>query len=115
MKTHHTTVSQRKVAQVGKAYTDTWLGTQVVFTSYEGDRTVGTITRWDDLYPVATFPNGSWARLDLSVEVVDEPTEDYFCCLDCYEEKPMTEVGDDQTRPGLDPVPVLICKACANA
>ena len=71
MKTHRTTISRAKVAQVGKAYTDTWLGTQVVFTSYEGDRTVGTITRWDDLYPVATFADGTWARLSLDLEVVN--------------------------------------------
>jgi hypothetical protein len=115
MNTRQTTISRRKVAQMGKAYTDTWLGTQVVFTSYEGDRTVGTITRWDDLYPVATFTDGSWARLGLDVEVVDEAATDYFCCCSCYEDKPMSEVGDDQTRPGFDPVPVLICKACANA
>ena len=115
MKTRQTTVSQRKVAEMGKAYTDTWLGTQVVFTTWEGDRRVGTITRWADLYPVATFTDGTWARLDLTLEVVDEPAEDYFCCLDCYAEKPMSEVGEDQTRPGIDPVPMLICKACANA
>jgi hypothetical protein len=71
MQTRQTTISQRKVAQMGKAYTDTWIGTQVVFTSYDGDRTVGTITRWDDLYPVATFADGTWARLGLDVEVVN--------------------------------------------
>ena len=71
MNTRHTTVSRAKVAQVGKAYTDTWLGTQVVFTAYDGTRTVGTITRWDDLYPVATFADGTWARLSLDLEVVN--------------------------------------------
>jgi hypothetical protein len=70
MNTRHTTISRAKVAQVGKAYTDTWLGTQVVFTAYDGTRTVGTITRWDDFYPVATFADGTWARLDSALEVV---------------------------------------------
>jgi hypothetical protein len=73
MRTRWTRISQAKAATMGKAYTDKWLGAKVVFTSYEGERIVGEITKWDasGLFPIASFADGSWARLDSSVEVVN--------------------------------------------
>jgi len=71
--TRRTTVSQRKIAFMGDDYRNTWLGTQAVFTTWEGERLIGTITHWSDYgsYPCVTFADGTWARLDLDVEVVN--------------------------------------------
>jgi len=71
MRTRWTRISQSKAATMGKAYTDKWLGVQIVFTTWEGERFVGEITKWDGLFPVASFADGSWARLDSAVEVVN--------------------------------------------
>jgi hypothetical protein len=40
---------------------------------------------------------------------------EYFSCTDCYDEYPMSEVGVDMTRPGIDPVLVLVCRECVAA
>lgn len=37
----------------------------------------------------------------------------HFCCGGCGSEFPLSE-GIDQTRPGLDPVPVYTCRACVE-
>jgi hypothetical protein len=72
MQTRWTRVSQNKIAAQGDTYTDQWIGVQAVFTTYGGDRLVGTITGFaDHFYPVVTFPDGRWARLGTAVEVVD--------------------------------------------
>ena len=72
MNTRWTRISHNKIATQGPAYTDQWIGVQAVFTTWEGDRLVGTITGFQDtFYPVITFSNGKWARLDTAVEVVD--------------------------------------------
>lgn len=72
MQTRHTTLSTRKIAFQGSAYTDQWLGTRVVFTDYDGNRHLGTITRFADVfYPVADLDDGGWARLGKTIEVVD--------------------------------------------
>ena len=47
-----------------------FLGRRAVFTTYEGTDLIGTITRFDGLYPVVTFPDGRWARLDSTVRLV---------------------------------------------
>lgn len=71
LETRTTTISARKVAQVGPEYTRTWVGLPVVFTTYEGDRLVGVL-EWADYahYPIVRFPDGRWARLDYTIEVV---------------------------------------------
>lgn len=71
MRTRFARISQRKLAFQGAAYEATWIGTPAVFTTWEGERRVGTITRWSAGYPVAEFPDGTWARLDSTVEVAE--------------------------------------------
>lgn len=49
------------------------VGRSAVFTTYDGDRLVGTIepmTAWRAGYPTVRFPDGKWARLDNVVELV---------------------------------------------
>jgi hypothetical protein len=38
----------------------------------------------------------------------------WYACAECEEEIPWHGVGEDETRPGVDPVPVVLCKACAG-
>ena len=71
MNTRTTTLSRRKINNIGLDYLNTFTGMQAVFTTWEGDRIVGTITHFkDNMYPCVTFDNGQWARLDLSIELV---------------------------------------------
>ena len=53
-------------------YRDSWVGTRVVFTDWQGGEHYGTVTGWcpQHRYPVATLDNGWTARLDLEVTVV---------------------------------------------
>lgn len=69
IQTRQTTISRRKWANLGPAYEAEWIGLSVVFTTSEGERRVGTIARWDAGYPVAEFADGTWARLDFTIEV----------------------------------------------
>lgn len=49
-------------------------GREAVFTTYEGERVIGTVeapTRWSSGYPIVTFADGTWARLDTLIEVVN--------------------------------------------
>ena len=39
-------------------------------------------------------------------------TYTHFCCGGCGSEFPISE-GIDETRPGVDPVPVYVCATCA--
>jgi len=56
---------------MGAAYTDQWIGTRVIFTGWNGERHEGVISRFDGNYPVATFADGRWARLDRTIEIVN--------------------------------------------
>lgn len=38
----------------------------------------------------------------------------WYACGECGEEIHWHEVGEDLTRPSVDPVPVVLCKACAG-
>lgn len=74
MTTRRTTMSARRLAaENSDTYRQTWIGKQAVFTSWDGTRTVGTITRFtpNGMYPCVTFPDGTWARLDREVEIVN--------------------------------------------
>ena len=74
MTTRHTTISRRRLAAEGSdTYRQTWIGLSAIHTSWEGTRTVGTITHFtrDGMYPCVTFPDGTWARLDHEVEIVN--------------------------------------------
>ncbi len=74
MDTRKVTISSRKKAFMGAEYTDTFIGMRAVFTTWEGERLVGTITHFDSQgqgFPVVTFPNGRWARLDSQIELVN--------------------------------------------
>lgn len=65
--TRTTRVSQVKAAMRGSDYTDRFLGMSATFTTWEGEVLVGTITRFaSGMYPVVEFPDGTWARLDLT-------------------------------------------------
>lgn len=73
--TRKTTISRRKLcAEGGRAYAETWVGLPVAFTTYEGERLIGTLSHFAPEggmpYPVATFPNGKHARLDHEIEIV---------------------------------------------
>ena len=64
------TISTNKASK-SKQYCDSWIGTKAFWTSYEGDEILGTITHWHQWYPVVTFDDGTWARLDESFLVMD--------------------------------------------
>ena len=73
--TRVTTISQSKLAQEdGSIYAQTWIGLSAVFTTWEGERLVGTITHWsqDGMFPCVTFDDGTWARLDRRMEIVND-------------------------------------------
>lgn len=38
-----------------------------------------------------------------------------YACAECGDEIAYHEIGEDETRPGIDPVPVVTCKSCATA
>jgi hypothetical protein len=65
-----TTISTAKASKSAQ-YRQGWIGTQVMFTTWEGQKIQGTITRWAQYHPIATFSDGTWARLDSQVEVVN--------------------------------------------
>ena len=46
IQTRKVTLSNRKLNNIGKDYQDTFLGLDAVFTSFNGERTVGTITHF---------------------------------------------------------------------
>ena len=71
--TRKTTISSRKVyAETGAAYCATWIGLKAIYTTWEGERLVGTITHWNrDGYPCVTFDDGTWGRLNHEVEIVN--------------------------------------------
>ena len=71
IQTRKVTLSNRKLNNIGKDYRDTFLGLNAVFTSFNGERTVGTITHFtDNRFPCVTFADGGWARLNLTIELV---------------------------------------------
>lgn len=65
-------ISQRKVAFMGDEYRATWLGMRAVYTTWEGERLIGTITHWSRCgnFPCVTFTDGTWGRLDSDLEIV---------------------------------------------
>ena len=72
--TRKTTISQRKVAsENGAAYCATWIGLKAIYTTWEGERLVGTITHWsaDGMFPCVTFDDGTWGRLNHDLEIVE--------------------------------------------
>lgn len=72
--TRRATISQRKVAsESGADYCASWIGLKAVYMTWEADRLIGTITHWsrDGMYPCVTFDDGTWARLDHEVELVN--------------------------------------------
>jgi hypothetical protein len=70
MNTRITTISTYKASKSAK-YRDEWIGTQVVFTTWDGQKIQGIINGWAQYHPVATFNDGTWARLDSQVEVIN--------------------------------------------
>ena len=71
IQTRKVTLSNRKLNNIGKDYRDTFIGLNAVFTSFNGERTVGTITHFqDNRFPCVTFTDGTWSRLDLTIELV---------------------------------------------
>ena len=71
IQTRKVTLSNRKLNNIGKDYRDTFIGLDAIFTSHNGERTVGAITHFkDNRFPCVTFADGGWARLDLTIELV---------------------------------------------
>jgi len=71
VQTRKVTLSNRKLNNIGKDYQDTFIGLNAEFTSFNGERTVGTITHFtDNRFPCVTFTDGTWARLNLTIELV---------------------------------------------
>ena len=70
MSTRFTTISRSKAGNSSE-YQARWLGTQVIYTTWDGERIQGTITGFKQWFAVATFADGTWARLDQQVEVVN--------------------------------------------
>ena len=71
IQTRKVTLSNRKLNNIGKDYQDTRIGLDALFTSFNGDRTVGTITHFKDhRFPCVTFTDGTWSRIDLTIELV---------------------------------------------
>lgn len=58
------TISKRKAANAGSAYTDQFLGLTAVEPTWEGDAFVGTVTAVDATLGCAiiTAPDGRWMR-----------------------------------------------------
>lgn len=77
MITRWTRISQRKTAFMGAAYTDQWVGLQVVHTTtpccalHPAERLVGVIERFDGFYPIIRFADGKWARGTDALELVE--------------------------------------------
>lgn len=71
MPTRHTRISVKKAALHGSDYMQTWVGTRAVYTTWDGERRIGTITHWRDGWPCITFAEGTWARLTSHIEVAD--------------------------------------------
>lgn len=74
MTTRRTTLSQRRLANdFDGSYRETWINLPAIFTTWEGERLMGTITHFtpDGMFPCVTFPDGKWARLNLDVEIVN--------------------------------------------
>lgn len=64
------TISQRKVANAGAAYSDQFLGLDVLYRTWDGDLLVGRIESVDITGVVLRFDDGKWTRtsgLDLTV------------------------------------------------
>ena len=72
LRTRKTAISRRKQAFEGDAYEQTWVGLRAVYTTYEGKRLVGTITKFVGGYPIVEFGDGRWGRLELHVEIVED-------------------------------------------
>jgi len=61
---------------------DALIGRQAVYTTFEGERLVGIVTSHDGHFARVTFPNGKWARLDSTIElVIDETPSSDECPL----------------------------------
>lgn len=60
----------RRMATTSPQYRNAWVGLKVLHTTESGKRVEGTIMGWSKSHPVATFPDGTWARLGLKIEVV---------------------------------------------
>lgn len=57
------TISERKAANAGRAYTDTFLGLTVVEATYDGHAFTGKVTAVDSLgYATVTDDSGRWIR-----------------------------------------------------
>ena len=70
MNTRSTLISTAKASK-SEQYRNSWIGTEVIYTTWEGDKIQGTITGWAQYHPIATFADGTWARLDSQVEVLN--------------------------------------------
>lgn len=64
MKTRVIKLSEWSINTLGREYTDRVVGMRAVYTTYDGDKLIGTITRWERGYPIIEFDDGRWARLD---------------------------------------------------
>lgn len=76
----------------------------------EYDDPRGELCKWTteiDGTPRATIGAWEWCWSEWPADTLT-----HFCCGGCGRELPLSE-GVDQTRPGLDPVPVYVCAACA--
>jgi hypothetical protein len=70
MNTRFTTISPSKAGNCAQ-YQSRWLGTQVIYTTWDGECIQGTITGFRQWFAIATFADGTWAQLDTRIEVVN--------------------------------------------
>lgn len=64
------TISTAKASKSAQ-YRESWIGTKAFWCTDEGDEVLGTITHWAQYFPVVTFNDGTWARLDSTFFVLD--------------------------------------------
>lgn len=55
-------LSTRKIAFLGDAYLDQFVGLPAVHTTYEGEKIAGVVERFVGDYAIIRFPDGRWAR-----------------------------------------------------
>lgn len=71
MSTKFVTISTAKASKSAE-YRESWIGKKAFFETYEGDEILGTITHWHQYFPVVTFEDGTWGRLDSTFRVFQE-------------------------------------------
>lgn len=70
MQTRWVNISTAKASHSAE-YCESWIGKKAIYRTHEGEELVGTISRWMQFFPVVTFADGSWGRLDQRFQVID--------------------------------------------